>query len=147
MVMEGKEREAVAVIRGNAGYEELYGKVFFRHVPTGGVMITAEVIGLPNRSEFWGMHIHEVGDCTKPFDKTGSHYNPTGAVHPMHVGDLPPLLNNNGYAYLAFYDNRFQIKDILGKSIVIHSRRDDFTSQPAGDSGEKIGCGVINPIL
>ena len=61
----------------------------------------------------------------------------------MHTGDLPPLLNNNGYAYLSFYDNRFRLKEILGKSIIIHSRRDDFTSQPAGDSGEKIGCGVI----
>jgi len=61
----------------------------------------------------------------------------------MHAGDLVPLLNNNGYAYLTFYDNRFSINDINGKSIVIHSMRDDFTNQPAGDSGEKIGCGVI----
>ena len=78
MLMERKE---------NAGYEELYGKVFFRHVPTGGVMITAEVVGLPDRNEFLGMHIHEVGDCTLPFDKTGSHYNPDNAAHPMHAGD------------------------------------------------------------
>ena len=54
-----------------------------------------------------------------------------------------PLLGNQGYAWTSFYDKRFAIDDIIGKSVVIHSRRDDFTTQPAGDSGEKIGCGVI----
>lgn len=61
----------------------------------------------------------------------------------MHAGDMPSLLNNGGYAYLSFYDEHFRLEDILGRSLVIHSQRDDFTSQPAGDSGEKIGCGVI----
>lgn len=137
--------ESVEVrILGNTGYPELFGKALFTQMPAGGVAVTVEVIGLPRESGFLGMHIHEVGDCTRSFNKTGNHYNTTEAAHPMHAGDLPPLLNNNGYAYLSFYDNRFQLKEILGKSIVIHSMRDDFTSQPAGDSGEKIGCGVIN---
>ena len=89
------------------------------------------------------MHIHEFGNCTPPFDKTGNHYNPGGSMHPYHAGDMLPLLGNNGYAWLTFYDERIRIKDIVGKSVVIHGMRDDFTSQPAGDSGEKIGCGVI----
>lgn len=143
MALERNRESAEARILGNTGYPELFGKALFTQMPVGGVSITVEVVGLPPESGFLGMHIHEVGDCTQPFDKTGNHYNSTEAAHPMHAGDLPPLLNNNGYAYLSFYDNRFQLKEILGKSIVIHSMRDDFTSQPAGDSGEKIGCGVI----
>jgi len=135
--------EANAVIRGNTEYPELFGNAIFKQAPMGGVIVTVEVIGLPKRDEFLGMHIHEMGDCTRPFDKTGMHYNPNEIMHPMHVGDLPPLLNNNGYAYMSFYDKRFQIKEVIGKSIVIHSKSDDFRSQPAGDSGEKIGCGTI----
>ena len=61
----------------------------------------------------------------------------------INGGDLPPLLGNNGYAWTAFFDKRFTIDEIIGKSIIIHNMRDDFTSQPSGDSGTKIGCGVI----
>ena len=143
MALERNKESAEARIIGNMGYPELFGKATFIQMPTGGMVITVEVIGLPRESGFLGLHIHEVGDCTKPFDKTGSHYNPTGAAHPMHAGDLPPLLNNDGYAYLSFYDNRLQVADIIGKSIIIHSMRDDFTSQPSGDAGQKIGYGVI----
>lgn len=143
MALELNRLDATAMIHGDAAHPELFGKVFFSQVPMGGVIITAEIIGLPQETGFLGMHIHEFGDCTLPFDKTGSHYNPGKEVHPMHAGDLPSLLNNNGYAYLSFYDQRFAVKDVVGKSIIIHSKRDDFTSQPSGDSGEKIGCGVI----
>lgn len=143
MKVERRQMEASAMIRGNTGYSELFGKAYFRQSPMGGVIVTVEVVGLPKKNEFLGMHIHEFGDCTHPFDKTGTHYNPSREMHPMHAGDLLPLLNNKGYAYVTFYDNRFSIKDVVGKSIVIHSMRDDFTSQPAGDSGEKIGCGTI----
>lgn len=59
-------------------------------------------------------------------------------------GDLPPLLSNRGYAWTAFYDTRFGISDIVGRSLIIHENRDDFTTQPAGDSGKKIACGVIS---
>ncbi len=78
-----------------------------------------------------------------PFDKTGNHYNPTKEPHPDHAGDLIPLMGNQGYAWLAFYDKRFQISEIMGRSVVIHTMPDDFKSQPSGDAGGKIGCGVI----
>jgi Cu-Zn family superoxide dismutase len=61
----------------------------------------------------------------------------------MHAGDLPPLLACNGEAYLAVLTGRFRVKDVMGKTVVIHSRPDDFRSQPSGDAGEKIACGVI----
>lgn len=142
---------AVAEIRGNTGNPKLHGSALFYPPTAGGVLILAEVFhlpdeSLPNTSGFFGMHIHEFGDCTVPFDKTGEHYNPGNHQHPDHAGDLPPLLSNSGYAWMAFYDDRFSLDDLVGKSIVIHGGKDDFTSQPSGHSGDKIGCGVIERI-
>lgn len=139
---------AIALIQGNSGYPDLHGKVFFYNTPFGGALVYVEVNGLPDKnpsSNFYGLHIHEFGNCTLPFDKTGNHYNPGNTQHPWHAGDLPPLLGNNGYAWMCVYTGRFSIPEILGKSVVIHGMRDDFTSQPSGDSGAKIGCGVIRP--
>lgn len=144
-MLSRKSPSAHAWISGNADYPQLNGLARFYETPMGGILVSVEVYGIPDTSPsgFHGMHIHEVGDCTLPFDKTGGHFNPTGAPHPEHAGDLLPLLSNNGYAYETFYDTKFTIADIIGKSLIIHSMRDDFTSQPSGDSGVKIGCGVI----
>ena len=141
---------ACAHIIGNSEFPELSGYATFYENQEEGIWITVELTGLPDdsspiRSQFFGMHIHENGDCTVPFDKTGNHYNPLNAIHPDHLGDLPPLLSSSGYAYILFYTNRLTTEDVIGRSIIIHLMRDDFTSQPSGNSGEKIGCGVINP--
>lgn len=140
--------DAFSVINGNDTLHSLTGIAQFHEMPCGGVVINIEIYGLPNPpdSGFFGLHIHEFGDCTPPFNKTGMHYNPTNQSHPNHAGDLPPLLSNHGYAWMSVYTTRFSVTDIIGKSIVIHNMRDDFTSQPSGDSGEKIACGVIQSI-
>ena len=77
------------------------------------------------------------------FFDTGSHYDPSGTPHPKHAGDLPPLLLCNGGAFLAVRTDRFRVEDILGRTVVIHSGPDDFKSQPAGNAGKKLACGVI----
>lgn len=106
-----------------------------------GVMVVAEIIGL--KDGFHGFHVHEGTACTgEAFSNTLSHYG--SGSHPDHAGDLPPLLSCGGYAYLAVWTDRFRLRDIIGRTVVIHSRRDDFTTQPSGDSGEKIACGIIN---
>lgn len=147
-ILEQNRPAAVAWVTGNNTYSELSGLVKFYDTPYDGVLVEAEVFGLPNvstqvSSDFYAMHIHQYGNCSGSFEKTGSHFNPTNAFHPEHAGDMIPLLGNQGYAWTSFYDKRFAIDDIIGKSVVIHSKRDDFTTQPAGDSGEKIGCGII----
>ena len=147
-ILENNIPAASAWILGSAAHPNLCGLVQFYDTPMGGTLVTAEIYGLPNRdtddgTHFYAMHIHERGNCTPPFDQTGNHYNPNGTTHPQHAGDLPPLLGNNGSAWMAFYTDRFVPGDVLGQSVVIHAMRDDFTSQPAGDSGDKIGCGVI----
>lgn len=140
--------KAVAWINGNRNYPQLSGVVKFYTTPYEGILIEAEVFGLPNKQElgstdFYAMHIHSEGDCTIPFNRTGEHYSQYPEPHPQHSGDLLPLLGNQGYAWLAFYDKRITIEQIEGRSVIIHSGPDDFTSQPSGNSGDKIGCGVI----
>ena len=108
-----------------------------------GVLITAEITGLP-QTGFFGFHIHEGKRCGgMKFSETGSHFNPQNTAHPDHAGDLPPLLSAGGKAYLSVLTNRFSLAQVMGRTVVIHSRADDFTTQPAGNSGEKIACGVI----
>lgn len=98
-------------------------------------------------SRIFGFHIHEGGCCrgneSDPFADTLSHYNPQGCEHPAHAGDLPPLFGNRGCAFSAFLTDRFTVEEIIGRTVVIHDMPDDFTTQPSGDSGSKIGCGVI----
>lgn len=147
---------AIAFISGNESNPNLKGTVKFYKTSYYGVLIEAEIYGLPDNinenasektSTFYAMHIHENGNCTLPFDQTGEHFNPTGQPHPFHAGDLLPLLSSYGFAWSVFYDERFSVDEIMGRSVIIHSHPDDFTSQPSGNSGTKIGCGVIQSIL
>ena len=78
-----------------------------------------------------------------PFSEAGGHYNPTNQPHGNHVGDFPVLFSNNGKALMSFFTDKFQVGDIVGKAVVIHLNPDDYRTQPAGDSGPRIGCGVI----
>ncbi len=139
---------AIAHISGGSGAPHLFGEVkFFQNGRN--VLVEANISNLPKSNEtgFFALHIHDGTSCAgEGFSKTGSHYNPELTAHPSHAGDLPPLLFCNGGAYLAVKTDRFRVDDIIGRTVVIHSGRDDFTSQPAGDSGKKIACGVIRRV-
>lgn len=149
-ILEDKTPKAEAWITGGPDHPQISGLVKFYSTHYGGVLIEAEVFGLPNIQEpgstdFYAMHIHENGNCSDHFTNTGEHYNPSNQPHPDHAGDLLPLLGNQGYAWMSFYDKRFTIEQIMGRSVIVHQKADDFTSQPSGNSGEKIACGVIRP--
>ena len=93
---------AIARIQGDT-VSPVRGLATFYNTSAGGVLVQVEVFHLPDQntpgaSGFFGMHIHENGNCTPPFDQSGSHYNPTSQQHPFHDGDLPPRLSNRGYA-------------------------------------------------
>ena len=138
--------DAVAQIIGGAEAPQLSGCVQF-YQENGCVLIVAKISGLPRVSVtgFFGFHIHKGESCTgTDFSGTGSHFNPAEQAHPEHAGDLPPLLRYNGNAYLSVRTDRFSVKDIIGRTIVIHSDPDDFHTQPAGNAGKKIACGVIH---
>ena len=133
---------AAAKIRGDREHPCLRGMVRFYQM-RGSVLITAEISGLP-RSGFFAFHIHEGASCGgEGVPNSAGHYNPTNAQHPDHAGDLPPLLSASGNAYLAVKTDRFSIREIIGRTVIIHSDPDDFHTQPSGNSGKKIGCGEI----
>ena len=142
---------AKANIKGGKKYPKINGVVTFRVVKNG-VLVTAKVNGLPQSSDsctgrFFGFHIHEGSSCSgtisDEFANAKTHLNPTNCPHPFHMGDLTPLIENNGYAHMTVLINKFKIKDILGKVVIIHDSPDDFTTQPSGNSGSKIACGII----
>lgn len=141
---------AIANIEGNEKHPGINGIVKFYPVPYGGILIEAEIFNLPymdgKPNAFFGFHIHEKGDCSNSFKNTGNHFNPCNYPHPFHAGDMPPLMSNSGYAWMAFYDAKISICEIMNRSVVIHHMPDDFTTQPSGDSGDKIACGVIVPV-
>lgn len=86
------------------------------------------------------------GNSADEFANAKGHYNPENCPHPYHAGDLPPLIENDGYSYMSVLINKFKINDIIGKVIIIHDMPDDFTTQPSGNSGTKIACGKIEKV-
>ena len=135
---------AVAVVKGDRSNPLLRGTVRFYQRPYG-ILVEAELTGLPsNLDGFFGFYIHDGSSCMgERFLATGGHYDQKRNTHPRHAGDLPPLLSYGGRAYMTVVSDRFSIREIIGRTVVIHGKTDDFRSQPSGDAGEKIACGVI----
>ena len=71
----------------------------------------------------------------------------TNQPHGNHAGDFPVLFSNNGVARMCFFTNKFKVADIIGKAVVIHQSPDDYRTQPAGDAGKRLACGVIKENL
>jgi len=144
--------QAMAILYGGRDYPLIRGNVRF-YGTRYGVLVVAEVTGLPIAdspcaSPVFGFHIHAGRACSGTYDDEFAdslgHYDPNSCPHPHHAGDLPPLFGNGGHAFSAFLTDRFTVDEILGRTVVIHSAPDDFTSQPSGNSGVKIACGVIS---
>lgn len=136
--------DAVACIRGGSDAPALRGTVRFYAVP-GGTLVTADIRGLPeNDTGFFAFHIHQGDNCGGlDFSEAGGHFDPVGQAHPLHAGDLPPLLSAGGCAFLAVKTARFLPREIIGRTVVIHAGADDFHTQPSGNAGKRIACGVI----
>ncbi len=126
---------------------------------SGGVQISVKVTGLTAGDH--GIHIHTVGKCEGPaFTTAGGHFNPTTAHHGVnntmdphpHAGDLPNLtVASNGKGSLTFVDKAVTLGDGAnslfhdgGTSLVIHAKADDLMSDPSGNSGDRVACGVIS---
>lgn len=142
--------QAAARIAGGKGNPCIAGTVRFYQTKKG-VVVLAEVSGLPrsddSRQRVFGFHIHQGTDCGGNMDDffadAMSHYDPNNLEHPYHAGDLPSLFGNDGYALSLFLTNRFSVDEVIGRAVIIHDAPDDFTTQPSGNSGEKIACGII----
>jgi len=121
----------------------------------GSVRAHVELHGLAPGSEH-GFHIHDKGDCSAP-DATsaGGHFNPGGSVHgragdgPHHAGDIPSVVADaRGDVKADLVLNGVTLApgplSVIGRAFVLHAKRDDYTTQPAGDAGPRIACGVIS---
>jgi Cu-Zn family superoxide dismutase len=118
------------------------------------VTVSAKVTGLTPGKH--GFHVHEKGDCSAP-DATsaGGHFNPTNKPHGSpnapdhHAGDMPMLEADTGGSATLTTDLAGAAigsgaTDIVGKSVVVHKDPDDYKTQPAGNSGARVSCGVIS---
>jgi Cu-Zn family superoxide dismutase len=131
------------------------GELVFTAVADGGVHITGTITGLAPDSEH-GFHVHETGDCSAPADgSAGKHYNPAAQPHggpdaaARHLGDLANLhADANGQAVVDAHLADVSVgtrddHDLVGRAVIVHATRDDYSTQPSGGSGTPIACGVI----
>ena len=133
------------------------GTVQVRQAAGGTVTVDVNAIGLTPGAH--GIHFHEVGQCdgASAFATAGAHYNPLNREHGLerpagpHAGDAPNLVaSSNGTASLSFTTDRITLTsgsislfDANGSSVVIHAAADDQVTQPSGNSGGRVACGVI----
>ena len=119
-----------------------------------GVLLTAQLSNLPPGAH--ALHVHEKGLCEPPFTTAGGHFNPGDAVHGFrqdagpHAGDLPNFrATDNGSAQIEMFlttatlGGANAMLDEDGASLVVHAGPDDHMTDPAGNSGSRIACGVI----
>ena len=141
----------------NLDGEEI-GRATFSMTPSGIVIVRAEASGLEDGEH--GFHIHETGECDASggFMSAGGHYvgqdDPShgpGVEGGPHAGDLPNIIVTNGTFNVEHFNPRVTLdgdmnplNDADGSAILVHSRPDDYESQPGGDAGDRVACGVIS---
>ncbi len=134
------------------GGSKVGGTIVFRQLDHG-VEITADITGLSPGAH--GFHVHEFGDCSAPDGTSaGPHFNPGGAPHAgpdasaAHAGDYGNLVADaQGHATLKLVSHRIAVgtgpEGVVGRSVIVHEKEDDLVSQPTGNAGGRIGCGLI----
>lgn len=142
--------KAVCVVHPTQG-NNVTGTLIFTKVKDG-IRVEGDLHGLDEGKH--GIHIHEYGDCSAPDGTSaGGHFNPMDKTHagPMeamrHEGDMGNIVaDSKGDAHIDYVDNALSFEgmtSIIGRSVVIHKGEDDFKTQPTGNSGARVACGVI----
>lgn len=143
-------KKAVCILYPTQG-NKVSGTVTFTQAE-GGVRVVADVEGLAKGRH--GFHIHEFGDCSAPDGTSaGGHFNPAAMNHgaPMdmtrHAGDMGNLeAGDDGKAHLDYVDRMMTLEgpnSIIGRSLIVHKNEDDLKTQPTGNAGPRVACGVI----
>ena len=143
-------KKAIAVLHPASG-SQVMGTVTFTKID-GGIQVVADITGLTPGQH--GFHIHEFGDCSAP-DATsaGGHFNPSKNPHAghddakRHEGDLGNIeADSSGKAHLELTDKMMTMsgeKSIIGRGVIVHEKADDLKTQPTGNAGGRVACGVI----
>lgn len=150
IALADRPSKAIAVLIPTQG-NQVSGTVTFIQTPKG-TDIIADIAGLTPGKH--GFHIHEYGDCSAPDGASaGGHFNPKDMRHAgpedthRHVGDLGNIeADAKGRAHYTYLDKLTTFKgsdNIMGRSVIIHASEDDLKTQPTGNSGGRIACGVI----
>lgn len=150
MAQEDKEASAVAMLQARSG-SKVSGNVKFTQVGDL-VRITGEITGHTKGPK--GFHIHEKGDCSAADGmSTGGHFNPTKHKHggpydpDRHAGDLGNITFKGGVANVNFTVGDISVgtaaNGIIGKAVIVHAQRDDLKTDPTGNAGGRVACGVI----
>lgn len=146
-------RVAVARLESDPSGPHVDGTVVFTEREGGGVVVEANVSGVEPGPH--GFHVHEVGECTPPtFESAGGHFAAEGQRHAgptdpgHHVGDLGNVeVGPSGNVRYSIRSDDLTLdggdRSVVGRSVVIHAARDDYETQPTGNSGARIACGVI----
>jgi Cu-Zn family superoxide dismutase len=119
---------------------------------TSGVEVAVQLEGL--KPGMHGFHVHEKGDCSAPDAKSaGEHFNPTGQPHAArdaaarHLGDLGNVeADASGKVQIKLVDTKLRLEgpeSIVGKALIVHEKADDYTTQPSGNAGARLACGVV----
>lgn len=139
-------------LQGAPGDTDFTGTVTIHPAGTG-VHIVADVAGVDTDGKH-GIHVHENGMCDhngeggKHFTSAGSHFNPAGTEHacpptdPRHAGDLGNIEVSGGTGHLDLSATNLTIDQLTGKAIILHAGEDDCKTQPTGNSGDRLACGV-----
>lgn len=150
---------APAAVSANAELQATEGNTAagtLRFAPVdGGIRVTGQVTGLPGGSQH-GFHVHENGDCSAPdASSAGGHFNPASTAHGRvgqgehHGGDSDNIVaNDQGVATVDTLLRGVTLgdatgTDILGKGVIVHADPDDYTTQPTGNAGARLACGVV----
>jgi superoxide dismutase, Cu-Zn family len=147
---ESKVTKAICVLYSTSG-SNVSGTLKFIQTDRG-IQITTDIKGLTEGKH--GIHIHECGDCSAAdASSAGGHFNPEGKMHgspdvmSSHAGDLGNIVaDKSGVAHLEYTDKMMSfegVNSIIGRSVIIHKDEDDLKTQPAGNSGARVACGVI----
>jgi Cu-Zn family superoxide dismutase len=148
--MMAKIQKAICVLYPTVG-NKVMGIITFTQADSG-IKVVANIQGLSKGKH--GFHIHECGDCSAPnASSAGGHFNPAEMQHGAptdimrHAGDLGNVVaNDSGKVHFEFIDNMLSFEgeySIIGRSVIVHKDADDLKSQPAGNSGSRVACGVI----
>lgn len=148
-----RQPDAVCVVAPLGG-SAVSGKVSFTQ-EANDVLVEVELSGLSQGPH--GIHIHEHGDCSTVGEAAGGHFNPFSRSHGMaamaesHAGDLGNIVADaKGNARLSLRDQFVQLggaNGVLGRAIIVHAQEDDRVSQPGGNAGGRIACGLITAVV